>query len=120
MHNFKELRVWKFSREFVVDIYKATTVFPKHELYGITTQLHRAVVSIPINIAEGAGRNTSNDFCGFLDIAFGSALEVETLIYVCFDLEYVDESSQNKLLTKVTDIQKMLSGLIKKMRVTES
>jgi four helix bundle protein len=110
-HNFKKLEVWKKSREFVKEVYEASVKFPVEERYGIVSQIRRAVVSVLLNISEGSGRGTDKDFSHFLDTAFSSALEVENLIYLCFDLKFIEENKQNELLEKIIEIQKMIRGL---------
>ncbi|MCK5169128.1 MAG: four helix bundle protein, partial [Bacteroidales bacterium] len=92
MHNFKELIVWQKARKLVKEIYLILKSFPEDEKYGIISHIRRASISIPANIAEGAGRNTDNDFGRFLDIANGSSFELETLIILSFDLEYLLKS----------------------------
>src|SRR5688572_16147355 len=101
MHNFKELKVWQKSRAFVKDVYNVTAKFPADERFGMVSQFRRASFSISLNIAEGSGKYTDADFCRFLDNAFGSAVEVETLIYLAFDLNFIDEQTQ--LLSKVVE-----------------
>jgi four helix bundle protein len=108
MHNFKELKIWQKGRKFVKDIYILTRKFPKEELIVLTTQMRRAAISIPSNIAEGAGRGTDKDFSRFIDIATGSSFELESLIYVGFDLEYYSEEELDIYLEKIQEIQKML------------
>lgn len=115
MHNFKQLAVWKKAILLTTDIYKETRMFPKDELYGLTSQLRRAAVSICANIAEGCGRSTNKDFNRFLDMATGSAFEVECLLLVSGNLEYLDASITEVLTEKVTEIQKMIYGLIKNL-----
>ena len=88
MHNFKELDVWKKSRILVKDIYLLLANFPDVEKFGIISQMKRAVVSIPSNIAEGSGRSSDKEFVRFLDIALGSAFELETQLYLSFDLSF--------------------------------
>lgn len=110
-HNFKNLEVWKKSRAYVAQIYSVSAGFPKEERFGIISQIRNAVVSIALNIVEGSGRGSNKDFCRFLDIAYGSALEVETLIYLCFDLKFISEEEQNTLVYSVNEIQKMINGL---------
>ncbi len=111
MHNFKELKVWQKGRKFVKDIYILTKKFPKEELFVMTSQMRRAAISIPSNIAEGAGRGSDKDFSRFIDIAAGSSYELESLIYVGCDLEYFSEEEQNLCLEKIQEIQKMLFHL---------
>jgi len=116
MNNPKSLFVWQKSRELVKDIYVITKKFPKEELFGLTLQLRRAVVSIISNIAEGAGRSTNNDFAHFLDIAQGSAYEAETQIILIFDLEYICKEDFDFLNNKIIEIQKMINKLTQKVR----
>jgi four helix bundle protein len=108
MHNFKELKVWQKGRKFVKDIYVLTKKFPKEELFVMTSQMRRAAISIPSNIAEGAGRGTDKDFSRFIDLSTGSAYELESLIYTGFDLEYFSEDEMNLYIEKIQEIQKML------------
>ncbi|HZG01513.1 MAG TPA: four helix bundle protein [Chitinophagales bacterium] len=116
MHNFKELKVWQKSRGFVKEVYLVTSKFPPDERFGMTSQFGCAAVSIVLNIAEGAGKNSDMDFSRFLDNAFGSAVEVETLIYLSFDLNFVDEPTQSELLHTVTEIQKIIHSLLQRLR----
>jgi four helix bundle protein len=108
MHNFKELKVWQKGRKFVKDIYVLTKKFPKEELFVMTSQMRRAAISIPSNIAEGAGRGTDKDFSRFIDLSAGSAYELESLIYIGYDLDYFSEDEMNMYIIKVQEIQKML------------
>lgn len=115
MHNFRELFVWKKARIFVKDIYVLTSNFPKEEIYGLTSQLKRASISIPLNIAEGSGR-TDKEFIHFLRIARSSAFEVETILYLCLDLSLISENVFNSEIQKVVELQKMISGLMNKIK----
>src|SRR5438270_64715 len=115
VHNFKKLEVWKRSRILVKDVYVMSMKFPTDERFGIISQIRRAVVSVSLNISEGSGRGTNKDFRHFLDTSFSSALEVENLIYLCFDLEFITEKKQNEILEKVIEIQKMIGGLKDKL-----
>lgn len=115
VHNFKKLEVWKKSRSFVKDVFVMTAKFPTEERFGITSQIRRAAVSVSLNISEGSGRGTDKDFKHFLDTSFASALEVENLIYLCFDLEFISEDLQNKMVEKIIEIQKMIRGLQEKL-----
>jgi len=110
VHNFKELNVWEKARQLVSDVYKITGKFPKEEKYGLGNQIQRAVISIPSNIAEGAGRGTDKDFMHFLDIAIGSSYEVETQLILANDLDYISQNELKDLLDKVCEIQKMIHG----------
>ena len=113
MHNFKELIVWQHARKFVKEVYVTTKDFPPDEKYGLISQMRRSVVSVPSNIAEGSGRGTDKDFSRFLNIALGSAYELQTLIFLSFDLELVTEARMNELNLTLEEIQKMTYGLIK-------
>jgi four helix bundle protein len=111
MHRFKELKVWQQAVELAVDVYKTTKNFPSEERYGITSQIQRSAVSIPSNIAEGAGRNTNNEFNHFLGITSGSSNELETQIIIANRLDYLNTESFNQITKQILDIQNMLSGL---------
>jgi len=110
MHNFKELKIWQKARTLVKVVYDITARFPEKERIGLTSQLQRAVVSIPTNIAEGSGRNTNRDFARFLDIAISSSFEVETEIILSPDLGYISENELNETVSKIQEIQKMIFG----------
>jgi four helix bundle protein len=108
MHNFKELIVWQKSRCLVKNIYKLTQKFPNDEHFGLTQQIRRAVVSISSNIAEGSGRGTNNDFLHFLDIANGSAFELETQLYLALDLEYISQTELDEVLKELIDVERLI------------
>jgi four helix bundle protein len=108
MHKFKELFIWQKGRILVKEIYLVTSSFPKDELFGLTNQLRRCSVSIPANIAEGCGRGTDKELCRFIDIANGSATELETLIILSFDLNYIDDSTFKRINNLILEVQKML------------
>ena len=108
MHRFKELEIWKQSRRFCTDIYNATSSFPDYEKFGLTNQLRRAAVSIPSNIAEGSSRSSNKDFSRFLEIAIGSAFEVETQLLISWDLGFLQEEKLNELILKLESIIKMI------------
>jgi four helix bundle protein len=114
-HNFKNLEVWKKSRSFVAEIYRVSLKFSIEEKFGVTSQIRRAAVSVSLNISEGSGRGTDKDFIHFLDMAYASALEVENLLYLCFDLRYISEEEQNELVSKINEIQRMINGLQDKL-----
>lgn len=115
MHNFKELVVWQKAKNIVKDIYVLTQKYPKEELFGLTQQIRRAAVSIPSNIAEGAGRGSNTDFARFLDIAYGSACEVETQLYLSLDLEYISQPEFDDVNNKLQDIEKLIFNFKKKI-----
>jgi len=111
MHQYKELKVWQKSIDFAVDLYQSTRTFPKEELYGMTSQLNRAVVSIGSNIAEEAGRNSDKEFSQFLSYSYGSICEVDTQLIIARRLRFIDEEKFENLNGKLQEIQKMLFSL---------
>ncbi len=115
MQNFRELKVWVKAMELNKSIYKASAKFPDSEKYGITSQLRRACVSIPANIAEGCGHSTIPQFIKFLNISLASAYEVECLVQICFDIELFGHDEINEFSSKVIEIKKMLVGLINRV-----
>ncbi len=114
MKTHRELKVWQKSIEFVSQIYNLTKTFPKEETYGLSSQLRRASVSIPSNIAEGASRNTDKEFVRFLYIARASATEIETQLIISERLNY-SKSGLKKLQRDLLAISKMLTSLINKI-----
>ena len=116
MRNFRNWEIWKLSRKFVVEIYMITKDFPIEEKYGLTNQLRRASVSIPANIAEGAGRQSEKELKQFLHISMGSSFEVETMIYISNDLDYITIDRQEKLCSELNLIQAKLSAFISKLK----
>ncbi len=107
MHRFKDLEIWRLSREFCSAIYNITSVYPESEKFGLTNQLRRASVSIPANIAEGCSRNSNKKFSRFLEIAIGSAYEIETHLLISYDLGYLKENDLQFLCEKLERIIKM-------------
>jgi four helix bundle protein len=113
---FEDLIVWQKGIELVEQIYRASARFPKEELYAMASQLRRAAVSVPSNIAEGQSRQTSKEFLNFLSIARGSLAEVHTQIIIAARLKYVGQPDSEKLLDAVSEVRKLLSGLIRSLR----
>ena len=113
MHNFKNLTVWQRSIDLTTEIYSMTRSFPSDERFGLTGQIRRAVVSVPSNIAEGAGRKSNKEFKHFLSISTGSIFELETQIIVAHRLNLIDELIMNEISFRIMEIQKMLYGLEK-------
>lgn len=109
---YRDLVVWQKAMELVTEVYRSTAAFPKDEIYGLTSQLRRAAVSIPANIAEGQGRLTQGEFCQFLGYARGSLLELETLIIVASNLNYLETKQVAQLLSRTAEVGKMLNGLL--------
>lgn len=116
MQDFRKLQVWEKSHDLTVRTYELTVQFPREEMYGLTSQIRRACASIPTNIAEGCGRESSIEFARFLQIAMGSASETEYLIILAHDLKYLNTNQYTELMEITTDVKKMLTGLLKKLR----
>jgi len=114
--SYRDLRVWQQAMDLTVQVYELTEKFPKHETYGLTSQMRRAAVSVPSNIAEGKGRNTDRDFVHFLYQARGSLLEVETQIQLSQRLGYVSEQQAALLLKSCAVVGSSLTGLINSLK----
>ena len=114
--NFRKYKVWQDAVAYASYVYEVTGKMPWFEKKGLCDQLQRAVVSISSNIAEGAGRPTDADFAHFLDMALGSANEVETQLLISKNLKYISEEQYNLLINILTGIQKQLTGLIASIR----
>ena len=115
LKSFKDLKVWQKSYQLCFEMYKVTGSFPADEKFGLTSQMRRAAVSIPSNIAEGYGRKTIPDYVRCLYIAYGSTCELETQTLLSGDLNYLNENSQNTLLEKMKEVERMLMALIKSL-----
>src|SRR5690606_6482768 len=111
MKSHKDLKVWQESMDLVIDVYNQTASFPKEEMFSLTSQIKRSSLSIPSNIAEGAGRNGNAEFRRFLYIALGSASELETQIEIAYRLKFIKDI--NHLESRIRFIKSMLSKLIK-------
>lgn len=116
MLNFKDLAVWQRSHKLTLEIYKATHQFPKEEVFGLTSQIRRAVSSIPTNIAEGCGRRTNAELANFLNIASGSASEVEYEILLSKEIGYITLEQCNTWTREICEIRSMLAAYIKKLK----
>ena len=110
---YKKLKVWQKAMQLVVQVYKATKNFPKHEQYGLISQMRRSVISIPSNIAEGHGRNSDKEIVRFLDIARGSIYELDTQIEISRQLSYLKPKDFNIIFSLLDETSRMLSGLRK-------
>ena len=117
IHNFRDLDVWQKSMKLTSAIYKLTKLFPQHEVYGLCSQMQRAATSIPSNIAEGSGRFTDKELSHFLNIALGSAYELETELLIACEAQYVVPDQCDALRSQIVEVQKMLYALIKKYSV---
>ncbi len=111
VYSFKDLEVWKRSRILVKSVYQVTAKFPKEELFSLTSQMRRSVISIPSNIAEGHSRHSTRDYINFISIAIGSSNELETQVILSQDLGFIMEQDAVALLEKIDHLQKMLHKL---------
>ncbi|MFO7890764.1 MAG: four helix bundle protein [bacterium] len=116
MKDFRKLNVWEKAHKLTLEIYKQTTFFPKEELFGLISQIRRASISIPSNIAEGCGRGSNLELARFCQIAMGSASELEYQILLAKDLNYFQEPIYKSINDNLIEIKKMLASLIKKLK----
>ncbi len=116
MRDFRELKVWQKSHVLTVAVYKATAGFPKEELYGLTSQIRRASVSISANIAEGCCRSSDVDFARFLQMAAGSASELEYLLLLANEIELLNTQMYQQLASQVVEVKRMLTTFMQKLR----
>ena len=115
LRNYKELKVWEKSYQLCLQVYQITKGFPKNEIYGLISQMRRAALSIPSNIAEGYGRKTTPEYLRYLYIAYGSVCELETQVLLSGDLGYFEEKSLLKLQQDLGEVERMLKALIKSL-----
>lgn len=113
--NFRDLDVWKLGKAIVLDVYKVTRGFPKEEMYGLVSQMRRAAVSIPSNVAEGFNRKHNPEYRQLLYVALGSCAELETQIEVAHDLGFLETGDQDQVLEKLDHESRMLRNLIKRL-----
>jgi four helix bundle protein len=116
MHNFKELKIWQESMNLAKDIFSLTKKFPSEEKYGLISQLNRAIVSVPSNIAEGAARDSQKEFNQFLNISLGSCFEIETQLILANEFNYISKLELQTLIERVTKIQRMICKLKDSMK----
>ena len=116
MQDFKNLRVWQKSHSLALRVYVVTATFPRSEIFGLTNQMRRAAVSVPANIAEGACRGGRREFARYLNVAVGSAGELEYHLLLASDLALLDRPQYAVLDEQATDVKRMLAGLIRKLR----
>jgi len=112
---FRDLKVWEKAHHLTLQVYKATASFPKEEMFGLTSQIRRAAASIPANIAEGCGRSGDAELGRFLQIAMGSASELEYHLLLTRDLSLLAEKDYGQLTLEVTEIKRMLASFIQKL-----
>ncbi|TRX49335.1 four helix bundle protein [Fulvivirga sp. M361] len=117
MNNYKELKIWQKSVDLAVKVYELTQDFPKEEIYGLTSQIRRSGVSIPSNIAEGSGRNSSKEFNHFLGISHGSSYELDTQLTIASRIGFLKEEHFQTLQSEIDEIQKMNHGLKKSLKL---
>lgn len=115
MRDFKQLKVWEKAHGLALDVYRATREFPAEERFGLTSQLRRAVVSVPSNIAEGCGRDGNRELTHFMSMAAGSASEVECQLLLARDLGFVSKELHGNLDCQTTEVKRMLYSFIKKL-----
>jgi len=114
--DFRELKVWAKAHHLTLLIYKVTATFPREEAYGLTSQIRRACASIPANIAEGCGRGSDAEFGRFLQIAMGSACELEYHLLLAHDLDLINDAHYERLTPDVTEVKRMLASLLQKLK----
>ncbi len=115
INSYRDLIVWQKSMSLVTEMYGITQQFPGQEMYGLTNQMRRCSVSIPSNIAEGYGRNSTGDYKRFLQIAVGSLFELQTQIEIAFNLKYLSETTFHELFEKLKELDRMIISLINKL-----
>jgi len=116
VRDYRQFLVWQKAHLLTLEIYEITRLFPADERFGLTSQLRRAALSIPSNIAEGAGRNSDSDFARFLDIAGGSANELEYQLLLAHDLGYIPEGAYQPLLSQLSEVRRLLTGFRRKLK----
>ena len=116
MQNFRNLKVWQMAHQLTLGVYRSTRCFPKEELYGLTSQMRRCSCSVASNIAEGCGRGGDADMGRFLQIAMGSASELEYQLLLSHDLGLVCESDHKVLASQATEVKRMLASLLQKLK----
>ena len=116
MRDFRKLKVWEKGHRLTLDIYNVTVSFPSEELYGLTSQMRRACAAIPANVAEGCGRGSNADLARFLQIALGSASELENHLLLAQDLAFVKPTDYERLSREMTDLKRMLTSFVKNLK----
>ena len=116
MRNFRNLEIWTRGIELVKEIYKLTSKFPSNEKFGLISQMQRASVSIPSNIAEGCSRNSDVEFKRFLEIAIGSSFELETQIIIANELNLINSTEMKETIIIINTLQKQINALITKIK----
>ena len=120
MQDFRNLSVWRKSHALTVDVYRMSRTLPKDEQYNLISQIRRACVSIEANIAEGCGRGSDADFARFLQIAMGSATELECHLLISVDLDLMNETQHQQLEQRTRELKRMLSALLNRLKAAKS
>ena len=120
MHNYKNLHIWQDGIKLARKIYEVTSAFPANEKFGIVSQMTRAAVSIPSNIAEGAGRNSTKDFVNFLSIATGSIFELHTQITICEQVGLIDSSTAKQLAEQTFSLQQQITTFKQRLEIQKN
>lgn len=115
IQSYRDLDVWQKAMDLVTLCYQSAERFPKTETYGLATQMRRAAVSVPANIAEGQGRSHTKEFMNHLSIAYGSLMELETHLQIAGRLQYLDDCSMKDLLARTAEIGRMINGLLQSL-----
>ena len=116
MATFRDLLIWQKSMILVTEVYQLTNLFPKEEIYGLTSQIRRSAISIPSNISEGYGRDGNKDYLKFLNITISSLFEMQTQLEIAYNLKYINEIQFNKINEENKEIERMLSSFIRKIK----
>ena len=116
IRSYRDLEVWQKAMDLVTDCYRVTQNFPRSEIYGLSSQLQRAAVSIPANIAEGQGRQHRQEFIYYLSIAYGSLMELETHLQIAQRLGYIETTEIESLLNVCNQVGRLLNGLLRSLR----
>lgn len=116
VRSYRDLIAWQKSIDLVAEIYRSTRSFPREEIYGLVSQLRRAAVSVPSNIAEGHARLTTGEFRQFLGHALGSLMEIETQIVISERLEYIEKSESDRMMERTAEVGKIIRGLLKSLK----
>jgi four helix bundle protein len=111
LKSYGELIAWQKAMDLVQSVYEAVRAFPKEEIYGLTSQLKRAAVSVPSNIAEGQGRKSTREFLHHLSIAYGSLMEVETQILIAVRLDYLSQQDAERIIERTSEVGRLINGL---------
>lgn len=114
--SYRDLIVWQMAMNLVTDVYRLVEGFPKTEMFGLASQLRRAVVAVPSNIAEGQGRDSTREFIHHLSIAYGSLMEAETQIQIAVNLTYISQTEADQLIENAAEVGRLMNGLSRSLR----